>query len=382
MKNENTYSEKVTGEKAFFSTVSEMRFDDLGFNHPSIDLRRAVKAGKQIVKSPYKWMNDAFYDGWYLKWLPQFRKKRSIINEAVVYDGCIIIDICCGSGSFSLEMAKKGGAVLGLDLCEKSIEIANLAKKNAKKEIKGSLKYEIADIHNKIDEIEGPIDCVTMVAAIHHLPGGEELVEKIYNLLKPGGKLLIIDHFEDVSRLNSTFEQLFTLLIPSGYITLREKMALLFLRGSISKLFLLTFGFLLPNQISFLNRIKYLILTLFQFLSQNWEHKKKNLENSILEEINLIDQRFNKKGTTFLSTSPFDDSCEFEDYKSKIDKLFSNVVIKDINAFNTQKIILEIPFTLPDFFRRSIALFFSYIDNIFCSLKLIKGHEILMIAKK
>jgi len=62
--------------------------------------------------------------------------------------------------------------------------------------------------------------------------------------------------------------------------------------------------------------------------------------------------------------------------------LFSNKNVKYINSFNAQSIIVGIPFSITDIIRRGLALFVSIIDNLLCILRIIKGHEVRIIAKK
>jgi len=249
--------EKINGEKEFFTSVSKSRFEDLGFAHPSIDIQGAIHSGKQIMHSPYTWMNDVYLDSWNIRHLPQYRKKRQVIKEAVCLEGCSVVDIGCGSGSICLEMARYGANVAGIDLCEESIEIANLAKENARSSIKGSLKYEVANAF-EIRRADNSIDAITMVGTIHHLPDASNYIEKIHRMLKTDGKLIILDHNSCIPRFNRYCEGIVSLILPSGYLKYKEKFTLRFFGGIPSKIFSFGCGLMLPNYIPLNLRLKYL----------------------------------------------------------------------------------------------------------------------------
>lgn len=375
------FNKKIIEEKEYFSKVSKFRFNDLGFSSPYIDIQGAIRAGKQIEHSPYSWSNDSFIDSWYTKYLPQWTIKRQIIKEAVSSDNCSCIDIGCGAGNISLQMARYGANVIGVDLCEESIRIANLAKENAKSSIKGSLDYKIANALD-IKLPDNSIDAIIMVATIHHIPDASNYIEKVYKMLKPGGKLIILDHNSNLTRVNGYIEKIFRIIVPAAYLSYKEKFTFLFLGGIRSKIFSFTFGIILPNYIPLKLRLEYLFLSIFSKFNSRFIKNKKKCFSKILGIKEMLVKNKNKSIGPQLKSSPFDDSSDFIDYFPKIKSLFSNKNVKYINSFNAQSIIVGIPFSITDIIRRGLALFVSIIDNLLCILRIIKGHEVRIIAKK
>jgi SAM-dependent methyltransferase len=111
---------------------------------------------------------------------PYFKKKLKQINKLQKERRGNLLDVGCALGHF-LEIAKDDGwDVVGLDISSYAV------KEIAKKDIKA-----IANELSKAKFKTGCFDVVTIFQTIEHDsdPGG--LLDEIYRILKPGGKLLL-----------------------------------------------------------------------------------------------------------------------------------------------------------------------------------------------
>lgn len=93
------------------------------------------------------------------------------------------LDYGCATGSKTIELAQKVKHIHGLDISEGMINEA-LRKKN---ELKVSnISFSQGTIFDSNLE-EGSYDSVTAFAIIHLLEDNDKVVQRIYELLKPGG---------------------------------------------------------------------------------------------------------------------------------------------------------------------------------------------------
>lgn len=97
-----------------------------------------------------------------------------------------ILELSCGRGAFSNLMAENTlGRVLGVDISR-----AQLA--HAKRFRRPNLEFRRHDVM-KIDEMDETFDAIAYIDAACYLPRKSEAVRKISKILKPGGRLLLVD---------------------------------------------------------------------------------------------------------------------------------------------------------------------------------------------
>ena len=112
---------------------------------------------------------------------------RKYINE-----GMTVMDFGCGTGFFSVEIAKmvgKSGKVIAVDLQEEMLAI-----------LKGKIQgKDIADrilVHQSKEDEIGIIENIDLIVAfyvIHECPNQSKILEEMKSILKPGGKLFIVE---------------------------------------------------------------------------------------------------------------------------------------------------------------------------------------------
>ena len=144
------------------------------------DIRRAVKCDyfyKSFLRDPY-FMK--LYLGNEINYLISKINKFSHPNASV-------LEIGCGPGYVSLETARAGYHVTGIDVSQKAIDVARKTlASNPFKEGFGSLRFEVSSF----EDFEGIFDVVLIRGAIHHMSEPEIVIKKIVSHLKPSGILV------------------------------------------------------------------------------------------------------------------------------------------------------------------------------------------------
>ena len=106
-------------------------------------------------------------------------------------DGKKVLDIACGTGDFSIAIAKKTNAsVTGLDLSEGMLKVMDeKVKKEGLQDRIGTLQ---GDCENLPFE-DNSFDCVTIGFGIRNFEHREKALREILRVLRPGGKLIILE---------------------------------------------------------------------------------------------------------------------------------------------------------------------------------------------
>jgi SAM-dependent methyltransferase len=98
-----------------------------------------------------------------------------------------ILDVGCGAGYVSLELARNGHDVYAIDISSANIEIARRTlAENPFRDGFGSLRYETLPFHR----VEGEFDVVLFSVSLHHMPDVEGVVRRSWELIRPGGYVL------------------------------------------------------------------------------------------------------------------------------------------------------------------------------------------------
>ncbi len=122
------------------------------------------------------------------------RERSFIIDKASKNNGGRVLEIGCGVGWLSLELARQGMNVTGIDLSNRKISVAREYYEKVKKEedIGGSIEYIADSIHNMNFE-PSTFDAIVAWDALHHIPNMPSLIRKIKIWLKTDGQLLVCD---------------------------------------------------------------------------------------------------------------------------------------------------------------------------------------------
>ena len=102
-----------------------------------------------------------------------------------------VLDIGCGTGRWSVQLAKMGAIVTGIDISKKMIK---LAKERADK----NQIHDISFLNQKIEDLDysNYFDVAISVTVLQHITDEERLnlaVQKIVNAIREEGRVLIIE---------------------------------------------------------------------------------------------------------------------------------------------------------------------------------------------
>lgn len=106
------------------------------------------------------------------------------IEGHVPLKGLRVLDVGCGGGILADAMARKGAAVLGIDLATKALKVAQLHALEAQTE---GVQYREISAEALAAEQPGGFDVVTCMEMLEHVPDPSSIVKACAALVKPGG---------------------------------------------------------------------------------------------------------------------------------------------------------------------------------------------------
>lgn len=104
--------------------------------------------------------------------------------------GMSVLDVGCGSGSITAGVAERvgpNGKVVGIDFSDHLIDLAGKNYAHL-----SNLSFEVADINTYAPEHK--FDLVIAARTLQWVNNPAEVVSKMINLLKPGGRISILDY--------------------------------------------------------------------------------------------------------------------------------------------------------------------------------------------
>ena len=114
-----------------------------------------------------------------------FLRPRRIVAELL--QGQRVLDVCCGSGDWSAELAAAGCQVLGVDTSSKMLAYARQKRIAA-------AEFELMDASAMPFQHE--FDAAVISLALHALPGSlrEQVWACMLRAVRPGGRLIALDY--------------------------------------------------------------------------------------------------------------------------------------------------------------------------------------------
>jgi ubiquinone/menaquinone biosynthesis C-methylase UbiE len=127
-------------------------------------------------------------DNSFRRWI---QNPEKIVNP-YIKPGMVVLDLGCGPGFFTVEMAKLlngQGKVIAADLQEGMLEI--IRQKIRKTELEQSV-----ELHKCQDQSVGVTEKVDFILAfyvVHEIPDQDKLFQELKSILKPEGKIFIVE---------------------------------------------------------------------------------------------------------------------------------------------------------------------------------------------
>jgi demethylmenaquinone methyltransferase / 2-methoxy-6-polyprenyl-1,4-benzoquinol methylase len=133
------------------------------------------------------------------------RRWRKLAVDAVVWPGDRVLDACCGTGDLAVAAERRGGRVVALDFSEKMLERAR-RKSGAIEWVQGdALALPFAD---------GEFDAATVGFGVRNLADLEGGLRELARVLKPGGKLAVLEITRPGGLLRPFFRLWFDGVVP------------------------------------------------------------------------------------------------------------------------------------------------------------------------
>ncbi|MGK7886751.1 MAG: bifunctional demethylmenaquinone methyltransferase/2-methoxy-6-polyprenyl-1,4-benzoquinol methylase UbiE [Crocosphaera sp.] len=154
--------------------------------------------------------------------------KQMTVNWSEPKEGCIGLDICCGSGDLSQLLARKvgkTGKVIGLDFSQELLAIA--AQRAYDKYPTLPLEWIQGDALNLPFE-DNTFDCATMGYGLRNVTDISRSLQEIHRVLKPSAKVAILDFHRPSKPWQEGFQKWYldNLVVPlAEYYGLKDEYA-------------------------------------------------------------------------------------------------------------------------------------------------------------
>jgi demethylmenaquinone methyltransferase / 2-methoxy-6-polyprenyl-1,4-benzoquinol methylase len=138
------------------------------------------------VAQRYDLLNTLMSAGLHHRW------RERAADRAGLRAGEAGLDVCCGTGDLTIELAERaapGGRVVGCDFSEPMLDLAR-----EKAEARGleGVRFEWADALN-LPYDAGRFDAVTVGFGVRNFADRERGIREMARVLRPGGRLVILE---------------------------------------------------------------------------------------------------------------------------------------------------------------------------------------------
>ena len=160
------------------------------------------------IAGVYDVMNSAMTAGMHHRW------RARAADRAELASGDAALDVCCGTGDLAFELARRvgpDGRVVGSDFSERMLD---LAREKPVPEAAAKPIFEWADALDLPYDDSG-FDAVTVGFGVRNLSDLDRGIAEMARVLKPGGRLVILEITQPTRPPLSTFFSVwFDRLVP------------------------------------------------------------------------------------------------------------------------------------------------------------------------
>jgi demethylmenaquinone methyltransferase / 2-methoxy-6-polyprenyl-1,4-benzoquinol methylase len=160
------------------------------------------------IAGVYDAMNTAMTMGLHHRW------RERTADRAELGPGDSALDVCCGTGDLAFELARRvgpEGSVVGCDFSERMLDIAR--EKGGERS--AAVRFEWADAQ-ELPYGEASFDAVTVGFGVRNLEDLDRGLAEMARVLRPGGRLAILEITQPRRPPLSTFYSLwFDRLVPA-----------------------------------------------------------------------------------------------------------------------------------------------------------------------
>ncbi|WP_106497402.1 demethylmenaquinone methyltransferase [Lentibacillus sp. Marseille-P4043] len=119
--------------------------------------------------------------------------RKDVMNRMQVKQGAKALDVCCGTGDWSISLAKKigpDGEVIGLDFSENMLTVAK------EKQKKTFPMKQLSFMHGNAMDLpfaDDSFDYVTIGFGLRNVPDYMTVLKELYRVVKPHGKVVCLE---------------------------------------------------------------------------------------------------------------------------------------------------------------------------------------------
>jgi len=111
--------------------------------------------------------------------------RLNYIDDHADIAGKKVLDVGCGGGILAESMARRGAEVMGIDMGEAPLQVANLHKLESGVEV----EYRRVTAEALAEEMAGQFDVVTCMEMLEHVPDPGSVIAACCRLVRPGGQV-------------------------------------------------------------------------------------------------------------------------------------------------------------------------------------------------
>lgn len=193
---------------------------------------KAVKEMFSGIAHRYDFLNHFLSFGVDILW----RKKTVALFDDLA--GQKILDIACGTGDMAIELANASDSVIvtGVDFSPQMVAIGQ--KKIKEKKLEGQVSLGVGDALN-IEHKDKSFDGVTCAFGVRNFADFDRGISEMSRVLKPGGKMAILEFTTPENRFFAWFYHLyFTRILPIiGGVISGKRSAYTYLPDSVYRFF-------------------------------------------------------------------------------------------------------------------------------------------------
>lgn len=183
------------------------------------------------VASRYDLMNDAMSFGIHRLW------KRFAIDQAAVRTGQKVLDVAGGTGDLSAAFARQAGPTGLVTVADINASMLDVGRARlADRGIAGNVEFVQADAED-LPFPDNHFDCVTIAFGLRNVTRQDRALASMYRVLKPGGRLLVLEFSKPVlPGLNTVYDAYsFNILPKLGKLIANDEASYRYLVESIRK---------------------------------------------------------------------------------------------------------------------------------------------------
>lgn len=122
-------------------------------------------------------------------------------------EGKDVLDVGCGGGILSEAMARRSARVLGIDLAQAALEVAELHALDAGV----SVEYRLESAEELARGAPASFDIITCMEMLEHVPEPEHVIDALARIVRPGGHVFI-------STINRTPKAFMLAIVGAEYV--------------------------------------------------------------------------------------------------------------------------------------------------------------------